>query len=513
VTVMARTPTHGTRRALAVAAGMALVAALVVGTPADARSGGATTEAPSPRVVPRQAVTPAGLVHAAYLGLLGRAPDDAGLAHWVAQLEGGLPPERLVRELAASTEHVAHVVAVAYRTFLQREPDAAGLAWWAEHLTSTRSLASLRAELAGSPEYLAVRAGGTDVGFVDAVYGDVLGRAPDAAGRSYWLGRLDAGISRRAVSRAILVSNEAFLLSDLPVAALDPRPGTASWALDVEVQVREPMIPPGTTAIVTVDGVELSGEVVVEDSTIRFRPADPHPGWVRFGETAPVVVTVFGHHDGRIDRFDYSFTYRAPVAVGSFTTPLVPGQARNVNITRAAELIDGAALDPEEPFSLNAAIGERTVDRGFVGNGFISEGETVSAVGGGVSQVATTFLNAAWFAGVRLDSFRPHTIYFPRYPMCREATIVWDALDLVVTNDSPHQLTIVTSVTSTALTISLFGVPWASVDSWTGEPYDTDLAGGPFRVDCGRELTYPDGSVGTERYSWAYSAGFPGPER
>jgi hypothetical protein len=508
------TSTGGGRasRTLGACAALVVAAALLATAPAGAQQHPAASIASSQAAVPLQSVAPSTLVDAAYRGLLGRAPDDAGLAHWVARLDAGLSPAQLVRELAASDEHATKVVADAYQVFLQRAPDPGGLAWWADHLTTSRSLASLRAELAGSAEYFAVRGGGSNTGFLDALYGDVLGRTPDATGRSYWVGRLEAGEPRRGVARAILNSSEAFLLSDLPVSSVAPRPGSTSWTLDVDLAVDAALIATGTTAIVTVDGREVSGDLVVDGSTIRFRPFDPHPSWVGFGSTAPVIVTVFGHRDGRIERFDHFFTYRAPVAVGSFSTPLVPGQSRNVNIARAAELIDGAVLLSGEQFSLDAAIGQRTPGRGFVANGFISEGETISAVGGGVSQVATTFLNAAWFAGLQLDSFRPHSIYFPRYPMCREATIIWDTLDLVVTNDTPHQLTIGTSVSSTELTISLYGVPWASVESWTGDPYDGDLIGGSFRVDCGRDIEYPDGSTASERYSWGYNAGFPGPE-
>jgi hypothetical protein len=202
-----------------------------------------------------------------------------------------------------------------------------------------------------------------------------------------------------------------------------------------------------------------------------------------------------------------------PGIVSSFTTPLVPGQSRNTNIHLAADLIDGDVIPGGvTSYSLNEGIGERTRERGFVGNGYIDEdGDIISVVGGGVSQMGTTFLNAAWFAGIQIDDFRQHTIYFERYPMCREATLAWNVLDVVVTNGSPYDITIDTSHTSESVTVSFISLPWASVDSWIGPPTDvTGGIGGPFSVECGRTITYPDDSSHSESFSWRYNEGYPG---
>jgi putative cell wall-binding protein len=199
-----------------------------------------------------------------------------------------------------------------------------------------------------------------------------------------------------------------------------------------------------------------------------------------------------------------------PVELHSFSTPLTPGQPRNHNIHLAADYIDGAVIAPGSTFSLNAAIGPRTSARGFIENGFIDEGEIVSVVGGGVSQLATTFVNAAWFAGVQIDAFRQHTIYFERYPMCREATLAWNQLDVVITNDTPQPLTVATAYTDSRVTVSLLGFPWGEASTWTGDPYAVEGLGGAFSVDCGRTITYPDGTSSSFSYTWRYREGYPG---
>jgi hypothetical protein len=75
-------------------------------------------------------------------------------------------------------------------------------------------------------------------------------------------------------------------------------------------------------------------------------------------------------------------------------------------------------------------------------------------------------------------------------------------LDVVVTNDSPHPITIITDHSSEAVTVSFVSVPWADVNSWTGDPYS--WIGESFRVDCGRTITYPDGTTSSESFSWRY---------
>jgi hypothetical protein len=192
-----------------------------------------------------------------------------------------------------------------------------------------------------------------------------------------------------------------------------------------------------------------------------------------------------------------------PVVVATFTTPLVPGQPRNTNIHLAADYIDGDVIPAGSSYSLNQGIGPRTTSRGFVGNGFIDgDGDVISVIGGGVSQMGTTFLNAAWFAGIELVDFRQHSLYFERYPMCREATLSWGTLDVVVVNDTPFDLTIATDHSAESVTVNLIGTPWYEVDSWIGEPYGQ--VGDAFTVDCGRTVTSPDGSTTSDAYTWRY---------
>ncbi len=124
--------------------------------------------------------------------------------------------------------------------------------------------------------------------------------------------------------------------------------------------------------------------------------------------------------------------------VSEFTTYYPHADYRNVNIGRAAELIDGTLLRPGETFSLNEVVGERTAENGFTRGFVISNGVFREELGGGVSQVATTTFNAAFFAGLEDVEHKPHSFYIDRYPAGREATVAWPTIDLRFRNDTEH---------------------------------------------------------------------------
>jgi vancomycin resistance protein YoaR len=194
--------------------------------------------------------------------------------------------------------------------------------------------------------------------------------------------------------------------------------------------------------------------------------------------------------------------------VSSFSTDLVPGEPRNTNIHLGADLLDGAMIAPGETFSLNDRLGPRTRERGFVENGYIdADGELTEVVGGGSSQLGTTFFNAAWFAGIEILDFKPHSLYFARYPMGREATLSYGTIDVVVENDSPHHILVATDHSDSHVTVRFFSTAWAEVDTWTGEPYDR-VEGAErdgFTVEFGRTITYPDGSTRSEEHVHRYN--------
>ena len=157
--------------------------------------------------------------------------------------------------------------------------------------------------------------------------------------------------------------------------------------------------------------------------------------------------------------------------VSEFTTPYQCCQPRVKNIQRAAALLDGTILPAGERFSLNDALGERVASRGFVKAPAIAAGELVDSVGGGVSQVATTMYNAAFFAGLALEAHTPHEFYISRYPMGREATVSWRQPDLVFRNDWDAAILMSVRAGSNGITVAFYSSKLGRrVETETGQP-------------------------------------------
>ena len=86
--------------------------------------------------------------------------------------------------------------------------------------------------------------------------------------------------------------------------------------------------------------------------------------------------------------------------VSEFTTYYPCCAPRVTNIERAAELLDGTIVRPGKSSRSTTLLGKRTEAKGFVSAPQIFNGRLEDAVGGGISQVATTMFNAAFFSGV-----------------------------------------------------------------------------------------------------------------
>ncbi len=176
--------------------------------------------------------------------------------------------------------------------------------------------------------------------------------------------------------------------------------------------------------------------------------------------------------------------------VSEFTTYYPHAEYRNVNIGRAARLVNGTLLAPGETFSLNDTVGERTADNGFTEGFIISNGILKEDLGGGVSQLATTLFNAVFFAGLEDVEHKPHSFYIDRYPVGREATVAWPVVDLRFKNDTKHgvlvQAVVRPSTPSSqgAVTVRMWSTKVWDIRSRTGERYafsspDTRHLSGP----------------------------------
>ncbi|MCA1005092.1 VanW family protein [Rhodococcus hoagii] len=173
--------------------------------------------------------------------------------------------------------------------------------------------------------------------------------------------------------------------------------------------------------------------------------------------------------------------------IGEFTTGGFE-YASGVNIRLAASAINGVIVKPGETFSFDAETGPRGSAQGYVDSGIINNGRPDKAVGGGISQLATTLYNATYFAGMEDVEHTEHSYYISRYPAAREATVFEGAIDLKFKNPSKTGVMIQTIGTNSNITVRVWGTKTVDVESVTGgrsnqtSPNTITLPAGPHCV-------------------------------
>jgi vancomycin resistance protein YoaR len=157
--------------------------------------------------------------------------------------------------------------------------------------------------------------------------------------------------------------------------------------------------------------------------------------------------------------------------ISSFTTHFT-STASGTNIRVVAEEVDGAIVEPGETFSLNGFTGPRGTAQGYVPAGVINNGAFTTAVGGGISQFATTMFNAVFFAGLEDVYHKPHSYYISRYPAGREATVYYDSIDLKWRNDSDTGIYVDTTWVPGSITVTFYGTKHYEIQSLSSERYN-----------------------------------------
>ncbi|TIC86300.1 hypothetical protein E8D34_11530 [Nocardioides sp. GY 10113] len=238
----------------------------------------------------------------------------------------------------------------------------------------------------------------------------------------------------------------------------------------------------------TTSGEPVDASVRLVDGKPRVVPAKPgvsfEPADVT-GVFLGLLTAPEGERSGKVKAtvVDADFTTADARALGikrkvsEFTTYYPYAEYRNVNIGRAAELVDGTVLKPGETFSLNDTVGERTAENGFTIGYIISNGILKKDYGGGVSQMATTLFNAMFFAGLEDVEHKPHSFYIDRYPVGREATVAWPTVDLRFRNDTDYGVLIHATVkpgtysSQGVVTVQMYSTKVWDIESTTSDRY------------------------------------------
>jgi len=171
-------------------------------------------------------------VNGLYAQVLHRAPSQGDLTYWAGQVQNS-GMQKVAEAFWLSAEHRGLEVDSYYQNYLGRTESAADRQFWVNRFTNG-GLSEVQMQLAflTSAEFLNKHSGATN--YVQALYQDVLGRAPDTGGQTYWTQQLQNGQSTANVALGFLSSQEGqgryvdSLYSTLLNRASDPN-GRAYW--------------------------------------------------------------------------------------------------------------------------------------------------------------------------------------------------------------------------------------------------------------------------------------------
>ena len=133
------------------------------------------------------------------------------------------------------------------------------------------------------------------------------------------------------------------------------------------------------------------------------------------------------------------------------------GEERKHNVALAAKALDNALIAPDEEFSFNARVGERTAARGYKVAKIIVDGKFTEGIGGGVCQVSTTLYNAALLAGMRVTECHPHSLRVGYVNPSADAMVNYYFADLRFVNDTKNPVYLKTKADGSRLTVQVYG--------------------------------------------------------
>lgn len=231
------------------------------------------------------------------------------------------------------------------------------------------------------------------------------------------------------------------LVEDNPDLKTEGENATVSFDGDQQI-VKDPGAPG-----ITIDG-EALGEIVTQAAASPARTGD-----------LPYTAA-----DPEVSAEDLGLDDFAEV-VASFDTPLTAEPVRTQNLRTAAADVQGTILQPGDQFDLTEVLSPITREEGYAEAHVIVDGILTNGMGGGLSQMATTVYNAAYFAGYELIDHRPHSVWFTRYPAGRESTLYTGAINVVFENTTPHAAIVNSYVAGGRLHVDIWSTPHFTVET------------------------------------------------
>lgn len=140
-----------------------------------------------------------------YLDLLGRGADPSGKEFWLRKVDNGESRALIIRKYQTTPEYRRRAVDDVYKTFLRRNPSTTDQTYWVDKLGTGTNPDDIRAQVLGGSEFYA-KAGGAPEEFAAALYQQVTRVPATVSETSSVVDQLAAGTSRSAIAAALLAT-------------------------------------------------------------------------------------------------------------------------------------------------------------------------------------------------------------------------------------------------------------------------------------------------------------------
>ena len=130
---------------------------------------------------------------------------------------------------------------------------------------------------------------------------------------------------------------------------------------------------------------------------------------------------------------------------------------RTHNLTKAANGINGSIILPNEVFSFNRTVGQRTMETGYKDAMVIVNGKFEPGLGGGICQVSSTLYNACLLAGLEIVERHNHNLTVAYVPIGQDATVSYGTQDFKFRNNTTSPVYVRVIAGGGNLTVTIYG--------------------------------------------------------
>ena len=191
-----------------------------------------------------------------------------------------------------------------------------------------------------------------------------------------------------------------------------------------------------------------------------------------------------------------------PDVLSSCDTPHNQDVNRNSNMELVCQMLNGLVIQPGEVFSFNEAVGERSMERGFLCASVYSNYSQAQPVGGGVIQNASSLYLCAMLADLEILE-RESAQFQPGFvDPGMDAEVGWPGPDLKFRNNTDHPIKILCRLDDSSLSTQLLGTD--NRDCYVKMEYQISNFESPIVYQDVAAGTYENGAVIQRGVSGAY---------